>query len=726
MTVALHEDQVNRIIHADHGDPFGVFGPHPEGASTVIRAFVPDAPGIVVVDEHGDELATLDCLHPAGLHAGRVEQSWPFVYRLRVAWPGGAEIMEDPYRFSPTLGEADQYLLAEGTHQRAWEVLGAHLLTVEGVAGTVFRVWAPGARRVAVVGEFNGWDGRRHPMRFHPGCGVWELFVPGVQEGALYKYEVKGGDGARQPDKADPVGFYAQVRPGQASRVASLDHHRWADENWLKTRQQQVALDQPVSIYEIHTGSWRLGPDGDFLNYRELADQLIPYVQDMGFTHVELMPVHEFPFDGSWGYQPVGLYAPTSRHGSPEDFMVFVDKFHQAGIGVLLDWVPGHFPTDGHGLGYFDGSHLYEHAHPWQGFHQDWNTLIYNFGRLEVANFLLANALFWLERYHIDGLRVDAVASMLYLDYSRKDGEWIPNVYGGRENLEAISLIRRANQLVEEKGRGAIAVAEESTAWGGVSKPITEGGLGFNYKWNMGWMHDTLDYMSKEPVHRRYHHHQMTFGLLYAFTERFILPLSHDEVVHGKGSLLARMPGDAWQKFANLRAYFGFMWTMPGKKLLFMGGEFAQGREWNHEAGLDWHLLDIHWHQGMQRLVRELNHRYRTIPALHQRDCDGSGFCWLDADNADASLYSYLRFGRDDFVVVLCNFTPVPREGIRLGVPAAGTYREIINTDAADYGGSGVLNGELGSEALSWHNQPHCITVTAPPLATVVFQLAGS
>ena len=607
--------------------------------------------------------------------------------------------------------------------------MGAQVIELDGVQGVSFAVWAPNARRVAVVGDFNGWDGRCHPLRLRHECGVWEIFIPGIGEGECYKYEIKGAHGELLPLKADPYGFAAEHPPRTASVVRRTDNFEWDDDAWMEQRTRRQDRSAPISIYELHLGSWRRDvEDGNrYLTYRELAVQLIPYIKEMGFTHIELLPISEFPFDGSWGYQPIGMFAPTSRFGTPEDFKYFIESCHKAEIGVLIDWVPGHFPTDPHGLGHFDGTHLYEHEDPRQGFHQDWNTLIYNYGRSEVANYLLNNALFWLDRYHIDGLRVDAVASMLYLDYSREEGEWVPNQYGGNENLEAIAFLRRMNELVYEKLGGVMTAAEESTSWPGVSHPTYLGGLGFGYKWNMGWMHDSLGYIGKEPVHRRYHHNEMTFGLLYAFAENFILPLSHDEVVHGKGSLLARMPGDSWQQFANLRAYYGFMWSHPGKKLLFMGGEFGQGREWNHDQGLDWHLLDVHWHEGVRRLVSDLNALYKDLPALHQRDCEAGGFQWIKANDADESVFVFLRRGDPVSapVVVVCNFTPILRENYQVGVPDEGFYSERLNTDAGVYGGSNQGNsGGIGSVSTSWDGMPHSISITLPPLSTVIFELS--
>jgi 1,4-alpha-glucan branching enzyme len=722
------------IVAGDHGDPFAVLGMHETDASgrTELRVVYPGADAIKVIDaRNGEVRADLARVLKDGLFVGRLDERGRFPYRLRVTVGRETREIEDPYRFPPLLGEVDIYLLAEGTHWRAYEKLGAHPTAIDGVEGVGFAVWAPNARRVSVVGPFNQWDGRRHPMRYHQSCGVWEIFVPGVEPGALYKYEIKSHASGLLALKSDPFAFSAERPPGTASIVCDLRGDSAQDETWLARRAAAAARDAPISIYEVHLGSWRrrLGEGGRYLSYRELADELIPYVRDLGFTHIELLPVSEHPFDGSWGYQPVGLFAPTSRFGSPDAFRDFVARCHSEGIGVLIDWVAGHFPTDPHGLANFDGTALYEHADPRQGRHRDWDTLIFNYGRREVANYLLCNALFWPDKYHIDGLRVDAVASMLYLDYSRKAGDWIPNRFGGRENLEAIEFLRRMNEAVYTHAEGAVTVAEESTAWPMVSRPPYVGGLGFGYKWNMGWMHDTLLYMSKDPVHRKHYHDSLTFGLLYAFSENFVLPLSHDEVVHGKGSLLNKMPGDRWQKFANLRAYLAFMYTMPGKKLLFMGGEFGQEREWNHDAGLDWHLLDDARHAGVHRLVRDLNQAYRGVPALHELDCEPEGFEWIDCHDAEQSVISYIRRGkdRDQFVVVACNFTPVVRRDYRIGVPLAGLYAERLNTDSEFYGGSGVGNsGHCVADATPCHGRPFSLALTLPPLAVLVLTQQGT
>jgi 1,4-alpha-glucan branching enzyme len=648
-------------------------------------------------------------------------------YQLRVRWLDGSEsLIEDPYRFGTVLGDMDVWLLGEGSHLRPYEILGATPRQMEGVAGTSFAVWAPNASRVSVVGDFNFWDGRRHPMRLRRECGVWEIFLPGVLAGARYKFELLDAHGALLPQKADPYARQAELRPATASVVAVMPPVAPPSAE----RQAANALDAPMSIYEVHLGSWRRKPeDGNrWLHWDELADELVPYAQDMGFTHLELLPVSEHPFDGSWGYQTLGQFAPTSRFGDAAGFRRFVDRAHAAGVGVLLDWVPAHFPTDAHGLAQFDGTHLYEYADRREGFHNDWNTLIYNFGRTEVRNFLVGSALYWLERFNVDGLRVDAVASMLYRDYSRKAGEWIPNVHGGRENLEAISFLKRTNEVIGGERPQAVTLAEESTAFPAVSRPTYAGGLGFHFKWNMGWMHDTLQYMARDPIHRGYHHGEMTFGLVYAFNENFVLPISHDEVVHGKGSLLAKMPGDRWQQLANLRAYFGFMWGHPGKKLLFMGCEFAQEREWNHDASLDWHLLQNTGHAGMQRLVRDLNQLYKTSPALYSQDFSGEGFEWIDHNDARRSVLSFVRKGRHgERMLVVCNFAPVVHEGFRLGVPEAGCWQERLNTDSSYYGGSNVGTplGAAHSQAVGSHGRAQSVVLNLPPLATVFLQWTG-
>ena len=713
------------VCEGRHGDPFAVLGPHPRGdGATWVRAFLPHAEAVTVVS--GAHAWPLQRRDAEGLHdLFEGDTAARGAYQLRVRWSGGGEsVLEDPYRFGTVLGEMDVWLLGEGTHLRPYEVMGAHPRTVGGVAGTAFVVWAPNASRVSVVGDFNHWDGRRHPMRLRRECGCWELFLPGVTEGATYKFELLDRGGLLLPQKADPYARASELRPATASIVAPLPPVVPPS----PARQSANALDAPLSIYEVHLGSWRRKQEegNRWLNWDELADELVPYAADMGFTHLELMPVSEHPFDGSWGYQTLGLFAPTARFGAPEGLRRFVERAHAAGLGVILDWVPAHFPSDAHGLARFDGTALYEYADPREGFHNDWNTLIYNFGRTEVRNFLVGSALYWLERYGIDGLRVDAVASMLYRDYSRKAGEWIPNAHGGRENLEAIALLKRVNEVVGSERPQAITLAEESTAFPAVSRPTYVGGLGFHYKWNMGWMHDTLQYMHRDPIHRPYHHGETTFGLVYAFTENFVLPLSHDEVVHGKGSLLAKMPGDSWQQFANLRAYFGFLWAHPGKKLLFMGGEFAQGREWNHDASLDWHQLADERHAGVQRLVRDLNRLYRSHPALHTQDFTGEGFEWISHDDARRSLLAFVRHGRGgEQMLVVCNFAPVVHRGLRLGVPHGGRWVERLNTDSRHYGGSdvGTPLGECSAEAVTSHGRAHSVLLDVPPLATVFLEL---
>ena len=722
----LSETEICAIAAGMHADPFAVLGPHAASGGVVIRAFVPHATTLEARDARGETIAALDLRHPDGVFEGLAEGRAALLdYRLHAANPDGDWDLDDPYRFGPVLGPLDDHLLGEGTHFRLYERLGAHPITHEGVAGVSFAVWAPNARRVSVVGDFNGWDGRRTPMRKRMDSGIWEIFVPTLTEGAVYKYEIVGRDGERLPLKADPFGFASELRPSTASVVANAAPFDWNDEAHLEARRTRDARRSPMSTYEVHLGSWRRAPDGGFLTYDQIADALIPYVAEMGFTDIELMPISEHPLDDSWGYQPIGLFAPTRRFGDPAGFARLVDRAHQAGLGVILDWVPAHFPVDEHGLANFDGTALYEHADPRRGFHPDWNTAVYNFGRREVVNMLLANALYWLEELHIDGLRVDAVASMLYLDYSRKAGEWLPNAEGGRENREAEAFLKQLNVLVYGRGPGAITVAEESTSWPGVSAPTDVGGLGFGFKWNMGWMNDTLDYVSKDPVHRRHHHDRLTFGLLYAFSENFVLPLSHDEVVHGKGSILARMPGDDWQKFAGLRAYYGFMWGYPGKKLLFMGQEFAQRREWDFSSELDWGLLDAPAHAGVRTAVRDLNRLHRDIPALHARDCEGEGFRWIVVDDADQSVMAWLRFGGpgDAPVAVVCNFTPVPRHGYRIGLPGAGTWREIFNSDARDYGGSGLGNsGEVLAVPIPAHGLDASVEIVLPPLSTLYFR----
>jgi 1,4-alpha-glucan branching enzyme len=719
----LSDAEASALAEARHGDPFAVLGLHVHADGKLwLRAMLPGAASVAVVDAATNKKAAdLALRHETGLWEGAIpRRKNRFDYRLRVQWVDGGEgDYADAYAFGALIADDDLHYFGEGSHLRPYTFLGAHPMRVDGLEGVRFAVWAPNAQRVSVVGDFNAWDGRRHPMRSRGGGGVWEIFLPHAAIGDRYKFEILSSAGALLPAKADPYARAAELRPGTASIVAALPPVRALPAGRAAANHRSA----PISVYELHAASWRRHADGTHYTWDELAAALPAYVADLGFTHIELMPVSEHPFDGSWGYQTLGLFAPTSRFGPPEGFERFVAACHAADLGVLVDWVPAHFPSDAHGLAQFDGSALYEYADPREGFHKDWNTLIYNFGRHEVKNFLVGSALYWIERFGVDGLRVDAVASMLYRDYSRNAGEWIPNVHGGRENLEAIALLKRTNEVIGAECPGAFTVAEESTAFPGVSAPTFAGGLGFHFKWNMGWMHDTLEYMQQDPVHRRWHHDKMSFGLVYAFSENFMLPLSHDEVVHGKGSILGRMPGDEWQRFANLRAYYGFMWGHPGKKLLFMGQEFAQGTEWNHDAELPWWLLQYDQHAGVQRLVRDLNRLYRDTPALHRLDGNGAGFEWIDAHDADRSLYTWLRKdGQGGQVLVVSNMTPVPREGLRLGVPdGVGHWKEALNTDSAHYGGSNLGNGgkALAVEGMPSHGRAQLIVLTVPPLATI-------
>ncbi|MFN3572583.1 MAG: 1,4-alpha-glucan branching protein GlgB [Phenylobacterium sp.] len=718
MTAALLEGRLT--------DPFAFLGPQGEGDQRFLRTFQPGAEGVELLTE-GESPRRLEAAAP-GLFVGPLPAGG--AYRLRITWPGGGvQETEDPYAFGLLLGDMDLHLFAEGSHWRLAQELGARPRELEGVPGVGFSVWAPNARRVSVVGDFNSWDGRRHPMRLRHAAGVWELFVPRLGAGERYKFEIVGPDGVLLPLKADPLARMTEAPPATSSIVAPNWDFAWSDDEWMARRAARQAKDAPISVYEVHAASW-LRPDGrpeGSLDWDGLAERLVPYVADMGFTHVELLPIMEHPFGGSWGYQPLSQFAPSARFGSPEGLARFVDACHRAGIGVIFDWVPAHFPTDAHGLAQFDGTHLYEHSDPREGFHQDWNTLIYNLGRREVSGFLIASALYWLETFHVDGLRVDAVASMLYRDYSRSAGEWVPNVHGGRENLESIAFLKQLNEVVASRCPGAVMVAEESTAWPGVSAPTHEGGLGFHYKWNMGWMHDTLSFMARDPIHRAWHPHELTFGLLYAFTERFVLPLSHDEVVHGKGSLLGKMPGDPWRRFANLRAYFAFMWTHPGKKLLFMGGEIAQPGEWNHDAEIPWDLLEQAEHAGIQKLVRDLNRIYQDHPALHRLDAAAEGFAWLTVDGA-ASVFAYLRRGggEDAPVIVVLNLTPEPRREYEIGAPEAGLWREIFNSDAERYGGGNIGNGgEVHADDAPGQGQPHSLRLTLPPLGAIILRHEG-
>ncbi|MEZ5870231.1 MAG: 1,4-alpha-glucan branching protein GlgB [Nitratireductor sp.] len=715
------EADIRAIVSGNHGDPFSLLGVHEHEGRLWARTFIAGAQKVEALTLKGKACGELQRRDDAGFFEGVLNIRKRQPLRYRAANDGGEWIVSDCYSFQPVLGPMDDYFIGEGRHLRLFDKLGAHPIRHENVDGVHFAVWAPNASRVSVVGDFNDWDGRRHVMRLRRDTGIWEIFVPDIGVWRHYKYEIIGSSGKPLPLKADPFAFQSELRPETASIVAPPMRHEWGDKAhrdfWAKADHRR----QPVAIYEVHAGSWRKHADGGFLSWDEMAQELIPYVSEMGFTHVEFLPVSEYPYDPSWGYQTTGLYAPTARFGDREGFARFVDGAHRAGIGVILDWVPAHFPTDAHGLAKFDGTALYEHADPRKGFHPDWNTAIYNFGRREVKSFLINNALYWAEVFHIDGLRVDAVASMLYLDYSRKEGEWIPNEKGGRENLEAVEFMQSMNREVYGSHKGVMTIAEESTSWPKVSHPVHEGGLGFGFKWNMGFMHDTLEYLAREPVHRKHHHNEITFGLLYAFSENFVLPLSHDEVVHGKGTLLMKMAGDDWQKFANLRAYYAFMWGYPGKKLLFMGQEFAQRNEWSEERALDWHELDHAPHRGVQSLVRDLNHLYRNTPALHARDCEGEGFEWLIADDAANSVFAWLRKAPGHKpVAVVSNFTPVARDFYRIPLPEAGRWREILNSNAIVYGGSGTGNGgaiEAVAKGKAAEAEMHI-----PPLATLMFE----
>jgi len=719
-------EEIEAIAGGYHGDAFRILGPHSvrrKGgqARWEVRAFLPQAESAAVVA--AGESVAMERKHPQGFFCAALAGD-PRPYSIRARLHDGREVdIDDPYRFGPQLSDSDLYLHTEGTLHEAWHTLGSHLAECEGVSGVRFAVWAPNAISVTVAGEFNDWDIRRHPMRWRNG-GVWELFIPGLGEGAAYKYNVRSRFAGYQQLKADPYAFYCEMPPKSASVVWNPAKYQWKDAAWMEARPTQDILKSPVSIYEVHLESWLRAPHGQTMSYRDLAIKLVEYVKQMGYTHIELLPVMEHPFSGSWGYQVIGYFAPTSRFGTPDDFQFFVDACHQADIGVIVDWVPAHFPKDAHGLAFFDGTALYEHADSRKGEQLDWGTLVFNYGRNEVKSFLISNALFWLKQYHIDGLRVDAVASMLYLDYSRKAGEWIPNQYGGNENLEAIELLRRFNEVAHAVP-GAFTVAEESTAFPGVSRPVYLNGLGFTMKWNMGWMHDMLAYFENDPIYRKYHHNNITFSLLYAFTENFVLPISHDEVVHGKMSLINKMPGDEWRQFANVRSFLAFMWMHPGKKLLFMGQEIGQREEWNHNTGLRWELLEFEPHRKLQTLARELNRLYRDNPALYQVDFHYSGFEWVDFHDVENSIISFLRKAEDplDFLLVCCNFTPVARKLYQIGVPAEGFYQEILNTDSELFGGSNLGNGGLvSSRPIPKHNRPNSIAVTLPPLAVVVFK----
>ncbi|MBU0679022.1 MAG: 1,4-alpha-glucan branching protein GlgB [Verrucomicrobia bacterium] len=722
----LPKEATQSVVDGNHGSPYDVLGPHsdPHIAGFAIRTYQPYAAKVDVVIKAGDRVVSMKKTNKDGFYEASVPDLKEPEYRLRMTgFDDHVWELEDPYRFPLQVSEFDLYLYGEGTHYRTYQKMGAHAMKLDGVDGVHFAVWAPNARRVSVVGWFNRWDGRHHPMQQRGNSGLWELFLPELKEGDLYKFEVKGQDGYLI-EKADPYAFAAELRPRTASVVWSNDKYAWSDSKWMQKRKKTDWLAQPVSIYEVHLGSWkRVTEDYNrWLTYRELADELVPHVKSLGFTHIELLPITEHPFDGSWGYQTIGYFAPTSRFGSPDDLKYFIDKCHEADIGVILDWVPAHFPKDGHGLGYFDGTHVYEHADPRKGQHMDWGTFIFNYGRNEVRSFLLSSAMYWADIYHIDGMRVDAVASMLYLDYSRKDGEWIPNEYGGRENLEAVDFLKKFNEIVHAEYPGFQTFAEESTAWPMVSRPTYLGGLGFGLKWNMGWMHDTLEYFTKDPVHRKYHHNNITFSLLYAFTENFILPFSHDEVVHGKGSMLAKMPGDLWQKFANLRVLYAYMFAHPGKKLLFMGAEIGQWDEWNYQESLPWHLMEFDSHQKLQWFLSNLNSLYKGSPALYEQDFGWEGFDWIDFHDSEQSSVSFVRKGKnpEDLMVCVFNFTPVPRMGYRLGLPTGGNYEEVLNTDAEQFGGSNVGNaGVVVADEIPWQGKDHSALVTLPPLGAI-------
>ncbi|MCB5204958.1 1,4-alpha-glucan branching protein GlgB [Neorhizobium sp. T786] len=716
------------LIDGRHGDPFMILGRHPVGETNVVRALLPGATAVEVIDgDSNGVVARMEQVFGGGLYAADIGGRGN--YRLRITWPDAVQETEDPYSFGLLLGDLDLHLISQGTHYDLARALGAQPMDIDGISGVRFAVWAPNARRVSVVGDFNSWDGRRHPMRLRPSAGIWELFIPRLGPGDRYKLEIIDSNGHVLPQKADPVARASEAAPSTASIVASNKPFRWSDDEWMRKHQAAREGRSAMSVYEVHLESWlRIAEEGNRnLSWVELSQRLVPYAADLGFTHIELLPIMEHPFGGSWGYQPLGLFAPTGRYGTPEDFAYFVDRCHAAGLGVILDWVPAHFPTDVWGLARFDGTPLYEHADPREGFHRDWNTLIYNLGRNEVKGFLIASALEWLEHYHVDALRVDAVASMLYRDYSRDAGDWVPNQFGGRENLEAVEFFRHLNSIIHHRCPHAFTAAEESTAWPGVTKQPEEGGLGFDFKWNMGWMHDSLHYMQEDPVYRKYHHGMMTFGMIYAYSERFMLPLSHDEVVHGKGSLLGKMPGDRWQKHANLRAYYGFMWAHPGKKLIFMGDEIAQEMEWDHDGSIVWDLLDRPEHAGMQRLIRDLNHVYVREPALQFGDLNPQGFEWAIGDDAENSIFGMFRWPEDrrSCVLAISNMTPVPRQGYHVGVPHAGRWEEILNTDAACYGGSNLGNLQVWTETVPAHGKEQSLILALPPLATIYLLWRG-
>ncbi|MBS1234470.1 MAG: alpha,4-glucan:alpha,4-glucan 6-glycosyltransferase [Nitrospirae bacterium] len=729
------QENIRRIVAGKCDDPFSILGMHlrkdKNGTDMEVREFLPEAEEAWIVDDETGRQYPMEKIHKKGFYLLKLNRKKPFPYHIKIRTPDGSiSQRKDPYAFGRILTDYDLHLIGEGNHYKKYEKLGAHVIGINGVSGVHFAVWAPNAASVSVTGDFNDWDNRRHPMRSLGISGIWEIFVPGIGAGEVYKFYIKSRYDNYEVEKSDPYGFYFEYRPKTAAIVYDINRYCWSDDEWVKKRSETNWLESPVSIYEAHLGSWmRIPGEGNrFLTYREFADTLIEYVKQMGYTHIELLAMAEHPLDASWGYQVIGYFAPTSRFGTPEDFMYFVDACHQNNIGVILDWAPAHFPKDGHGLGFFDGTALYEHQDPRKGEHKDWGTLIFNYGRNEVRNYLTSNALFWLEKYHIDGLRVDAVASMLYLDYSREDGQWVANIYGGRENLEAIDFIKNFNEITHQYFPGILTIAEESTAWPGVTKPVYLGGLGFDMKWNMGWMHDMIDYISKEPVHRKYHHNHLTFGLLYAFTENFVLVFSHDEVVYGKRSMLNKMPGDLWQKFANLRLFYGFMYGHPGKKLLFMGGEIGQWDEWNFEQSIDWHLTQYRQHNRLQKYVRDLNRLYASEPALYEVDFHYHGFDWIDFHDAENSIVSFIRYSKTkaDYLVVVCNFTPVPRFAYRVGVPQKCYYREILNSDSREYWGSNLGNaGGVHAEDTPWNGKPCSVNIVIPPLSVLYFKPCG-
>ncbi|HLA47870.1 MAG: 1,4-alpha-glucan branching enzyme [Nitrospinae bacterium RIFCSPLOWO2_02_FULL_39_110] len=732
MKTTVGQKEIEKIITANHHDPFQVLGIHQitvdDRRGITIRAFLPEAVEVSAVDSDNQQnIYTLSSIHPDGFFETFIEDRNIFSYQFLIKTRNGNLIKShDPYSFLPLIGDLDRHLFNEGNHLQIYEKLGAHIMDLDGITGVHFSVWAPNAKRVSVIGDFNRWDGRRHPMRILGNSGIWELFIPGLKEGDIYKFEIKTRHN-HLLIKSDPYAFYSEVRPKSASVVWDINKYKWNDSEWLENRDKTTPLNKPLSIYEVHLGSWarKVEENNRFLTYREIAHLLVDYIKNTGYTHIELLPIMEHPFDASWGYQVTGYFAPTSRFGTPEDFMYFIDYCHQNNIGVIVDWVPAHFPRDGHSLIQFDGTALYEHEDPKKGAHPDWGTLIFNYGRHEVRNFLTSNVLFWCKKYHLDGLRVDAVASMLYLDYSKRHGEWVPNTYGGRENLEAIDFLKKMNEVIHAEFPGIMTIAEESTSWGGVSRPTYLGGLGFTFKWNMGWMHDILDFFSKDPIYRKHHHNNLTFAMLYAFHENFILVLSHDEVVHGKASLLSKMPGDFWQKFANLRLLLSYMYAQPGKKLLFMGGDIGQWNEWNHNRSLDWHLLQYEPHSKLQSFIKDLNHLYRSEPAMREVDFEYSGFEWIDFHDWERSIISFIRWGKDpdNHLVFVFNFTPAPRFNYKIGVPSHCFYEEVLNSDSDVYYGSNLGNqGGKWSNQVSWQGKPCSLKITLPPLSAVVFK----